>query len=420
MDRIRLRAAACLTALATVLSFVLLPLPVQADVDDEYLPGEVLVQLKDTADLSGVASTYGLTAQPISQFGRRPIYRMRINGQTDPEAKADQLKSDPRVVLAEPNFIAQTPEGRSEASWAVGGDAGQYRTQWAPAKMRLPEAHAQNARGGGVTVAVLDTGVDRYHPAFSGRLAPGKDLVDMDDDPSEVGAQATSTGFGHGTHVAGLVALAAPEAKIMPVRVLDPDGRGNAWVLAEALRYALDPDGRPETADGAQVINLSISFRRDVELLETLLEEVTCADDDDDQDESLCALTGGRGVVVVAAAGNGGGTIQEYPAAEGGSGLLAVAASTPTDALAGFSTRGPWVHAAAPGEGILSGVPGGRYASWSGTSMAAGLASGQAALVRARFPSLSAVQAVERIITTAAPIAGAVPRRIDASAATAG
>lgn len=408
-----LLAGLMLTAAAT-LSFTVSS-PALAD-DDDYVPGEVLVQLAGAGDLSGVAGTHGLDPQPISQFGQRAIYRMRIIDQVSPETKVDQLQVDGRVLRADPNYVGQTPEGGSQSSWAVGGDEGGYRTQWAPEKMRLPQAHGANARGAGVTVAVLDTGVDPSHPALAGRLVPGRDFVDLDDDPREVGTARQDIGFGHGTHVAGLVALAAPEAKIMPLRVLDPAGRGNLWVLAEALEYAIDPDGRPETTDGAQVINLSISFRHDPGLLEDLLEDATCAEA---EAGSLCQRTGGRGVVVVAAAGNRGGTAPEYPAAEEDAVMLAVAASTSNDTLAPFSSRGPWVDVMAPGEGILSSVPGGQYGTWSGSSMATGLAAGQAALVRGKSPEWRAAQVVQQIVNTAAPIDGPVPRRIDAAAAVA-
>ena len=98
-------------------------------------------------------------------------------------------------------------------------------------------------------------------------------------------------------------------------------------------------------------------------------------------------------------------------------GVLAVAASTETNTLAGFSTYGSWVQVAAPGERILSSIPGGGYATWSGTSMAAPLAAGSAALVRAAYPSLRPTDIVTRLITTSAPLAGSVRRRVDAAAA---
>jgi len=120
---------------------------------------------------------------------------------------------------------------------------------------------------------------------------------------------------------------------------------------------------------------------------------------------------------VAAASGNSGGNDREYPAADLLPGVLAVAASTETNTLADFSTYGSWVQVAAPGDRILSSVPGGGYATWSGTSMAAPLAAGSAALLRAASPGLRPAEVVTRIITTAAPMAGLVRRRVDAAAA---
>jgi subtilisin family serine protease len=135
-------------------------------------------------------------------------------------------------------------------------------------------------------VAVLDTGVDRSHPALAGRLLPGHDFVDGDTDPVGRPARRAIGAWGHGTHVAGLVALAAPGAAILPLRVLDERGEGNLWVLAEALLHAVDPDGNPFTRDGARVINLSLGTLQRTDLLDVVTRLVQCDDDDDDDDES--------------------------------------------------------------------------------------------------------------------------------------
>jgi subtilisin family serine protease len=371
-----------------------------------------VVKLRSAADLPSVAQAYGLTPTPLDQFGTRPIFLLRIADGTTPPAKSAALTGDAqgRVLYAEPNFLAQPPEGTQQSSWSDGGNAGGYAAQWGPGRIRLPEAH-QVSQGAGVTVAVLDTGVDPTHPALAGRLIGGYDFVDMDNDPRERGNHTQHPLFGHGTHVAGLVALAAPEARIMPVRVLDQRGIGNIWVLAEALAYAVDPDRNPQTDDGADVINLSIGTPRPTSLLTEIVADITCGGDDND-----CLATAQRGAVVAAAAGNGGGTVPEYPGAEQIPGLLAVAASTQADTLAPFSTRGPWVQVAAPGDRILSSIPGGGYGVWSGTSMAAPFVAGQAALLRSADPGRTASETTGEIVSKAAPIAGPVPLRIDAAA----
>jgi subtilisin family serine protease len=248
-------------------------------------------------------------------------------------------------------------------------------------------------------VAVLDSGVDMAHPALAAHLTGGYDFVDGDADPREAPSGA---GVGHGTHVAGLVALAAPEARIMPVRVLDAEGAGDMWRLARALVWASDPDADPTTPDGADVINLSLTTLNHTHLMTDLVSEVA-----NDQ----------RGVVLVAAAGNSGSKEPEFPAGEGGSRLLSVGASAlGTTALAAFSNRGSWVDVAAPGERVSSTVPGGGFATWSGTSMAAALASGEVALVRAAFPQLNARQVIDRVVSTASEGTGGAPRQLNAAA----
>jgi subtilisin family serine protease len=388
-------------------------------VDEDYLPDEVVIKLVQSADIVGVASDFGLDPTPLDQFGTRPIFRMRILDGAEPPDRAAELEADPRVLYAEPNFLGQTPEGQQRVSWAKGGDGGDYVEQWAVNMIRLPEAHAIT-RGANVMLAVLDTGVDSTHPALAGRLVSGFDFVDMDADPSEVGSHEQNVVFGHGTHVAGLIALSAPEAKIMPVRVLDPDGIGNIWVIAEALAFAVNPDGDLNTADGADVINLSLSTTRQTDLLSEIVAAITCVDDDDDDDggdDDDDCLSSPPGAVVIAAAGNSGSSTPEYPAAEGVAGSLSVGASTMVDTLASFSNFGPWVNVAAPGESILSSVPGGEYAVWSGTSMATPLAAGVAALIRSIDPDLDAAAVVEQMVSNSKVINGPVPKRIDAMAA---
>jgi subtilisin family serine protease len=273
-------------------------------------------------------------------------------------------------------------------------------------------------------VAVLDTGVDRQHPALAGRLLPGFDFVDYDNDPSEEGSDA-DVAFGHGTHVAGLVALVAPDAMIMPVRVLDHNGQGNAWVLAEALLYAVDPDGDPDTDDGAHVINLSLGTTTRTRIFDAAVELATCsaafdndlADPGYDADAARCGQT--RGVIIAAAAGNDGSSaVLEYPAAETGThGLAAVGASAANMRRASFSNHGSWVRFAAPGEGITSSIPGGGYGTWSGTSMAAPLFAGTAALLRASNPSMKPDDILRRIGSRSAALCGTNLRQIDAAAA---
>jgi subtilisin family serine protease len=382
------------------------PLMAQGREQHDYVRGEVLLRLAPGADIRAVARRHRLKAptSDAEQLDRRPIYRLGIEDNTTPSDKGAELAGDARVLYAEPNYLGQAPEARQRSSWAVGeGDgASVYQAQWAPEKLRLREAHAVT-RGAGVTIAILDTGADLAHPALSGHLAEGYDFVDDDADPSEVGAAGVDIAFGHGTHVAGLLALAAPDARLLPLRTLGPDGVGTIWNQARALRFAVE--------QGAAVINLSWSFPERSRLLDDVLAEVTCTSDGG----AACRGRRQPGAVVVAAAGNSGESAPEYPAASNLPGVMAVAASTQEDTIAPFSTYGAWVSLAAPGDRIVSSVPGGAYASWSGTSMATPLAASVVALLRVARPANRPSEIVTRLVTDGTRISGPVQRRIDAA-----
>lgn len=394
----------------------------RAAVNDPTVAGEVLVQLTSAAALGPLLAKYQLSL--VSQFGARPIFRLRVIGAANVKDTVTALRKELVVLNAEPNFVHSSPEARRNLVWAIGNPSA-YTAQWAPQAIRLAQAH-QFSIGAGVRVAVLDTGVDFTHPALAGRLLPGFDFVDNDNDPSEVGT-TLNLGFGHGTHVAGLVALVAPGAKIMPLRVLDADGQGNAWVLADAILRAVDPDGNPATDDGAHVINVSLGSLSRTRIMDAIARLASCsfldikprATDFDDPgyngDKERCGVS--QGAVVVAAAGNGGSDAEkQFPAAEGAYGLIPVAASSVNARLASFSNFGTWIEIAAPGDGITSSVPGG-FGTWSGTSMAAPIVSGTAALVRAVRPDLSAKKLARYLAGHTSALCGASQRQIDAAAA---
>jgi subtilisin family serine protease len=392
---------------------------------DPNLPGEILVQLRSTAALGPLLNTYPLSV--VSQFGARPIYRLKVAGAADANATIAALLTNPNVLNAEPNFVHQSPEARKASAWTI-GTPGMYVAQWAPAAMRLPEAQRLST-GAGVSIAVLDTGVDSQHPALAGKLVPGFNFVDYNTNTAEVGNWTTNPGYGHGTHVAGLVAMVAPSATIMPLRVLDANGMGNAWVLAEAMLYAVDPDRNPATNDGVQVINMSLGSISRTHILDTVAKLAACdvapviidpldplADPGYDGDRTRCNAF--SGAVIIAAAGNDGSKdIRQYPAAEGAYGLIAVTSSSLNKQLSPFSNFGSWVHVAAPGEGITSAIPGGAYGTWSGTSMASPLTAGTVALVRAANPAMTPKDVARRVTRISANLCGTNLRQVDAAAA---
>ncbi len=239
--------------------------------------------------------------------------------------------------------------------------------------VRAREAHAV-ATGAGVLVAVLDAGFDVNHPALRDRVVPGIDMLSRDGNPNDLGNGFDDYGeghpdnaVGHGNFVAGMVLLAAPDARILPIRVMDDEGYGNNAAITSGIRYAL--------TRGARVINISA---RAAALLD-------CRDVRQALDEAYA-----RGVVVVASAGN-----------EGGNGLGVIAGDDRTvsvgsvdDAgtVAEFSNGAGWgeeLAALAPGVDLTGPMTGSSMGVWSGTSFSAGLASGAAALWLQLEPSSS-------------------------------
>lgn len=391
----------------------------------DQIPGELLVKLRRGSDLQPLLAKYPLAL--AGRFGARPIFRFRVTGTARPQDVLAALALEPAVMLAETNSRQSSPEARKNMAWAI-GQPDAYATQWAPAALRLGAAQ-RLATGRGVRVAVLDTGVDGRHPALTGRMLPGRDFVDGDRNASEP-VLSNGPAWGHGTHVAGLIALVAPNARLMPVRVLDPDGVGNSWVLAEALLWAADPDGDPATDDGADVINMSLGTLARTDVLDAVARIAACqpavagdpvgdrSDPGYADDERRCAAR--PGAVLVAAAGNDASRVRQYPAAEGVYGLVSVGASRPDGRIAAFSNFGSWVRLAAPGLRLTSTLPGGHWGTWSGTSMAAPLVSGTAALVRERAPTLLPKEVVQRMRRASADSCDDLLPLLDAHAAVAG
>jgi len=244
-------------------------------------------------------------------------------------------------------------------------------------------------RGAGVTVAVVDSGVDA-NPQFGNRVIPGPDLV-----AAKPGVPAGADCVGHGTAMASIIAAApvpgisftgvAPAARILSVRISSSDTFATG-VTPQAIRDAV--------ALGASVINLSLATTDDVPALRSAVE---------------FALR--RDVVVVAAAGNDleqSGVGPFYPAAYPG--VLSVGAVGPGGALAGFSDQRTPVSVTAPGVNVTSAYPGTFPDAYdpvqNGTSFAAAYVSGVVALVRSAYPRLDAAQVVARIEATADGAAG--------------
>lgn len=248
------------------------------------------------------------------------------------------------------------------------------------------------SRGKGVTIAVIDTGVDGSVPDLAGAVRGGKDFsgdgsangqtpVGSTDEANH-GTMVASLAAGRGTGEGkGLIGV-APLATIMPISIgFGSAAKDSDEQVAEAVRYAVD--------HGARVINMSLTRN-------------TLSWPESWDDAFLYAMK--HNAVVVAAAGNRGSGTTEFGAPATMPGVLTVAGvdrnkKASTDA----SSQGITIGVSAPSEQLLGAIPGGQYVQWEGTSGATPLVSGVVALVMASHPKLDAANVINRIVKTASP-----------------
>ena len=253
--------------------------------------------------------------------------------------------------------------------------------QWGLTAIGVPSVWSIT-RGAGVTVAVIDSG-SGPHPDLDANMEVGRTIIDS----IESAGMRDVSDEGHGTHVAGIIAAAAdngvggagvaPQARILPIRTLEPNGEGTARDVSKAVRFAVDA--------GAKVINLSLGRNSEYTPLTSAIQYAV-----------------DRNVLVVAAAGNyGADSGPVWPAASDLT--LAVTAVDRTNNVTSFDQRGDYIDLAAPGTSILS-TARNDYELQSGTSMAAAFVSGAAALLFAAQPSITAAQVRDILQRTATDI----------------
>ncbi|MFN0067404.1 MAG: Ig-like domain-containing protein [Limisphaerales bacterium] len=329
---------------------------------------------------------------------------------TDVGAAARDFAARPGVLYAEPNLRLRLAVEPSAAM--RGPNDFEFSRQWAlhntgqtggtpGADIRAPDAWAVTTGSRRVVVAVIDTGIDYFHPDLGTNVwaNPGEvpangadddgngwvddqrgyDFVSGDRDPLDDNA--------HGTHVAGIIGALADNGlgaagvawnvQLMALKAFDDTGSAAVEDTLAAVRYALD--------NGAHVINASWGGTTRSRALDDVVAEC-----------------GRRGALFVAAAGNNGSDTAFYPAASPGA--LAVAATDARDQPARFSNHGRYVALAAPGDIIVSTVPNAGTAELSGTSMAAPHAAGVAALVWSLHPEFSAGEVADILRHTADPL----------------
>lgn len=265
---------------------------------------------------------------------------------------------------------------------------------WGQDKISARTIWAQGFYGQNIKVAVVDSFVDTTHPQIQPRIAINTAEIpnnDIDDDNNGViddyyGASFVSvpsnnpTPSGHGTHVSGIIAAdsrfgsvegVAPQALLIPAQFIANDGGGSLGDAVMAMQYS--------ASRGAKIINASWGGAPCVSSLRNSFLELER-----------------KGILVVVAAGNDGRDIDiypEFPASFNLSNQITVAAASVTDFMTSWSNSGfAMVHVAAPGEDILSTVPGGATAYMDGTSMAAPFVSGAAALLWSARPQATATQ----------------------------
>ncbi len=331
-----------------------------------------------SAEFDRFLSAFGVSAAGANAGDGR-TYRLHFDRADDLRATREALRRDPNVEFAEPNYLLSVSRTPNDAN---------YRDQWAPGRIGADRAWDITV-GSPVTIAMLDTGISRTHPDLAGRVVAGRDFVNGDDDASDDN--------GHGTFTAGIVGASGDntvgvagiswQAKLLPVKILDQDGRGPVSAFAQGIRWAVDQK--------AQIVNVSAGIPVPSQTM-----------------ESAVAYAIGQNVAVVAASGNQPDGVQNYPAAYPN--VIAVSASNRDDRVAEFSSYGSHVWIAAPGQEIISTYyrDADTIAVLSGTSASAPFVSGTIALMLSQRGDLTprAIREILRATAVDLPPDGLDPR----------
>lgn len=329
----------------------------------EFAPGRILVMPR--AGMPDAVMDKILKEQGAGKARRVGKSELRIVDLPAGNEKrlVEQLKRNPHIEFAEIDRII-APDMVSNDTY--------LGSQWHLPKIGATTAW-DSASGIGVTVAILDTGVDGTHPDLSSRMVPGWNVYDNNPNTADV--------YGHGTKVAGTAAAAfnnsigvagvAGNAKIMPIRISALTGGASLSAMAQGLTWAAD--------NGARVANISY----------------VCADSPTVL--SAASYFKSKGGLVTTSAGNY--SVQEPIAAT--TSMIPVSAVGSSDVKASFSSYGPFVSMSAPGVGIYTTTKGGGYASVSGTSFASPVTAGTIALMMSANATLPSTE-IERLLHTTA------------------
>ncbi|MBS4175955.1 S8 family serine peptidase [Lederbergia citrea] len=327
------------------------------DDKQEYKRNELIVKFKSSVTSSQKKKILqNIKGKEVSQLLNGEFSLVSVPDSPKLVTIAEKLLKNKEVEFVEPNYEitkAYTPS-----------DPG-YKSQWHLKKIQAPKAWDITKGSSAIKVAVIDTGVQTNHPDLKGKIVSAKNITGGS--PQQ-----------HGTHVAGIIAASinkkgvvgvAPNVKIMPINVFYGSSAYTDDIV-EGIVYAADK--------GADVINMSLgsygySYYMDV----------------------ATAYAKSKGSIIIAAAGNDDTNRETYPAAL--SSVIAVSATDSNDSITWFSNYGYHIDFSAPGQNIYSTSTGSSYKNMDGTSMAAPVVSGVAALILSKNPMLSPVQ-VENIL----------------------
>lgn len=355
----------------------------------EYVKNQLIVKLKDKyttqelASLQKKLTDLGVVSQQ-KQFetndpALKNYYILKLKPGIDAAEVEKQLKNMPEIGAVELDIIMKALETPNDPS---------YGQLWGMPKIHAPEAWDVSHGSKSVVVAVVDTGIDYTHPDLPNDVIKGRNFAYGTDDPMD--------DHYHGTHVAGTIGGVGNNGvgvagvnwivKLMAVKVLASNGSGSTSSVTQGIIYAAD--------NGANVINMSLGGSG------------PCSGSPAYQDAVTHAV--GKGVTVVVAAGNSTADAANFTPASC-NGVIAVGATTQSDARASFSNYGSIVDIAAPGFQIYSTAPGGQYKTLNGTSMATPHVAGAAALLLAVKPGLSPSQVKSCLVDNADPISTDMP-----------